>query len=461
MARANQRLAGSVVGLGEALIQRQTQREVSKLNAEFAKAQAELTVEWKETLRKADPNDPSTADNFRREKVQRRLDELKGLAKTREAKDYYTRLSSGLGANFLEATEAGMDHLSEVAAVQSFQTVKNQMSDAMSADPLSFEATLPTVNTMIEGYVQSYGLSRENALKLATETREDLAFSAARGRIDLDPVNGRAFVEAGGYSEYLSPAQKAQLLNYADGLKSSQDAAFKRAREEASTSAQVDWMQKIGTADFDFKAMTNDPRLAHDPDAMRALASAARAADEGAAGSTAMKDFNFQNDLGAVLRGEITDSRYILTQVANGRYDMSRANSILGVLTGNKTPEGELRNAAFSRFEKIASDKLVKGNPLAGKTDPLGRTRWAQFMMGLQQREEQRRSTGKAGLDDPAVFQQELKLLESYTPAGGDYIDEKRAQAAGMRLRTSAPTIDVPAAKFKSIEEYEASLRGE
>ena len=68
VARANQDLARSVTGLGEALIQRQTQREVSKLNAEFAKAQAELTVEWQETLRTADPTDPEVANRFRQER---------------------------------------------------------------------------------------------------------------------------------------------------------------------------------------------------------------------------------------------------------------------------------------------------------------------------------------------------------------------------------------------------------
>ena len=64
-ARANQDLARSITGLGEALIQRQTRREITQRNAEYAKAQAELTVQWQETLRTADPNDPEVANRFR------------------------------------------------------------------------------------------------------------------------------------------------------------------------------------------------------------------------------------------------------------------------------------------------------------------------------------------------------------------------------------------------------------
>lgn len=243
-ARAQQDLAQSVVGLGAALQQRQTQREVSRLNAEFAKAQAELTVDWQETLRTADPNDLETAERFRNEKVKTRLDQIGELAETREGKDYFSRLSAGLGANFLVTTESGMAGLAEVAAVQSFETVKNQMADAAGADPLSFDTNVASTKMMINGFVSAHNLSREAALKLESEAISEVAFAAGMGRITANIAEGRAFVEAGGYSEFLDTSKKAQLISYANSLEASQRAAAERAKQELADATSVSFVRR-------------------------------------------------------------------------------------------------------------------------------------------------------------------------------------------------------------------------
>lgn len=446
VARANQELARSVTGLGEALIQRQTRREISQLNAEMAKAQAELTVEWQETLRTADPNDPEVANRFRSERVQSRLNELSGIAKSREAKDYFTRLSAGLGADFLVRTEAGMSHLEEVAAVQSFETMKNQLVDSISADPLSFDMTLQTVDTMVEGYVQSFNLSREAALKLTTETKQDLAFSAARGRIDNNINEGRAFVDSGGYSEFLSPQQKAQLLNYADSLEASEIAAAKRAKEEMDRAAQLDWMQRISDGTYSFKELTRDPRL--DADSMRALDSAARAQAEGTGANNKMKDYNAQRDMQLALAGEITRMQ-VIQNMARGDYDQSRANVVLDIVDGNATPEGQQRNAAFADFEKTAAATLIKENPYTGQTDPRGRARYAEFMAEVRRLDAQARDRG-----EPFDTDKWLARLESIRPPAGQLIEER---LEGVSFEFG---IDGGKPKFNSIEEYEASKGG-
>jgi hypothetical protein len=241
--------------LGGALQQRQSQREVSALNAEFAKAQAELTVEWNETLRTADPNDPDVAERFRSERVKSRLDAIGETAKSREGRDYFTRLSAGLGANFLVSTENGMAQLSEVAAVQSFETVKNQFGDALLADPMSLDQVNGLADMTLEGYVQRFGLSRENALKMQTELKQSNAETAAYGRIDRNPEEAKAFVQAGGYSEFLDGAKTAQLLRYADSVQEGRIAAEKRRRQEVADARAVELVNSVvrddGSIDLD------------------------------------------------------------------------------------------------------------------------------------------------------------------------------------------------------------------
>lgn len=280
LARGLQDVGSGLTQVGEVLQQRQVQREISTLNASFATAQAELTVAWQETLRTADPSDPDTADRFRQQQVQSRLEALGEQANSREARAHYERLSAGLGASFLVSTEAGMANLAEVAAVQSFDQFKNQFSDALSADPLAFETTLPLMKAGIEGYVQSHGLSREAALTLESEAVGDAAMAAAFGRIDADPKSGRAFVEAGGFSEHIDAQQKARLVSYANSQEAAREAARQRAIDERAKVASSTYLSAVVSPDGSVNPaavpaalgqIARDPRYLGNPAEQRAL----------------------------------------------------------------------------------------------------------------------------------------------------------------------------------------------
>lgn len=454
--RALQGAGQDIERLGGLIEQRQTQAEINKLNAEFAKAQAELTVDWQETLRTADPNDPNVANDWRNNVLKARVDSLGSLAKTREAKAQYERMAAGLNGTFLVSTEAGRVHLAETAAVESFTSTINQMSDAVSADPTSFESSLAGLDIATEGYVRAYGLSREQALKMGSDARADLAFAAARGGIDKNPELGRQEVEAGRYSEYITPQQKAQLLNYADGVEASRMAAQKRALEQADQKAQVDWMRSISDGSFDYAQMVRDDRL--QPESMRALAGAFRAAQDGAGGKEGMQDYNFQQDFQAALNGDITDTRAILNRVGAGAYPMSRANEIIDVIQGNATPEGQARAQVLSNFEKTAAARFVSEDPMIGYTDPEGRASLTRFMLGVNADLRKRREQGLPGLEDPTVLNSYLDRLEQYAPSPAEvlqrrmdaaqrFADEEKARRSGKRATP----------KYQSIQEYEAS----
>lgn len=278
-AAANAQLADKAVQFGAALEQRRTQREISQMNAEFAKAQAELTVQWQETLRTADPNDPEVASRFRNEVVQPRIESLQDFANTSEGKAYYQRASAGLGAGFLVTTEAGQASLEETAAVQNWEVSLNQMGDAVAADPASFDSTLAMIDIQVEGLVQANGLSREKALVLQTEARTQTALNAATGLIRQNPEQAKVMIESGLYSEYISGSQKNTLLGMADTQLRAQEAARKAALEEAAERSQVAIMKAAINEDGSINAaalpglqgeILRDPTLAQDPAALRA-----------------------------------------------------------------------------------------------------------------------------------------------------------------------------------------------
>lgn len=268
------------VQIGQKLEERQTQREISKLNAEFAKAQAELTVGWQETLRTADPNDPDVAERFRNDTVAPRVEALRDFAKTRESKAYYDRAAAGLGAGFLVTTSAGQANLREVAAVQNWNTMLNQMGDAVTADPLSFDSTLTMVDIQLDGLIQAEGLSSEKGEVLKTNARSTLAVGAAMGLIDKNPTIGREAVESGEYSEYIDAKDKQQLLNYADTQQRALEAAEEKRRKRIAGQAQVGYMKEAIAVDGTVNVesipalqgrIVRDPALQQDPESLRAM----------------------------------------------------------------------------------------------------------------------------------------------------------------------------------------------
>lgn len=283
VARAKGEFAEAVqrggVQVGQALRQRQSQREISRLNAEFAKSQAALTVEWQETLRTADPNDEAVAETFRENVVKPRIEAMREFANTRESRAYFDRAAAGLGAGFLTTTEAGQRSLRETAAVQNFDTMLNQMGDAVTLDPLSFEHVEGMVDLQLEGLIQSEGLSREKALVLKSQAQTNLAFGAAQGLIQQDPEMGREAVETGRFSEFIDAQQKQRLLAFADSQEAAQEAAVKKAREEAARVAQVEVMREAVNDDGTINAedlprlqgqLLRNPNLTNDPASLRA-----------------------------------------------------------------------------------------------------------------------------------------------------------------------------------------------
>lgn len=305
--RALEGLGQDVSRIGDAITRREQQRDVSRLTAEFARTQAELAVEWDEALRTADPNDPELADRFRRERLQTRLADLRNLANTDAGRQYFTTASAGLEATFLKATEAGQAGLAEVAAVRDWQTISNRLGDSVVAAPGTFPDAIAMGRLHIEGLIAANGLSREQALRLEADLSSTLAFAAARGSIERDPVGGREAVDLGEYAEFLTPEQKTRLLDYADGQVSAREAARRKALDELAKRTTTEYLQAAvdpsGRINAEalpqlIGAAVRDDRLSADPDTQRTMFNLLRSlADSEGSGAAVRTDSATFDDL--------------------------------------------------------------------------------------------------------------------------------------------------------------------
>jgi len=481
--RALQGLGESVQRAGQVVTQRQTQRELSSLNAEIAKAQAELTVEWQETLRTADPNDDQLATNFNA-KVKQRLDSIGQKATTREARDYFTRAAAGLSGNFIVTTNAGMANLAEVKAVSDFETTLNSMTDAVSADPLSFDTTLPMLDIMADGFQQAGGLSTETRLKLVNDQKRALARAAARGLIDQNPAVARELIGAGSYSEYLTGDDKASLINYADGAIAAQEAARRKALEDAASQATTEYLRgavnpdgSIATQNLPalLSGIARDPRLATGPgsDQQRAIFNMIRglAETEGSGASVRTDPAVFRSLWdGAALPpgspGRPTRAQ-VLNRVGSG-LKITDAENILKRLDNGFTPEGEMQNTFSKQLEKAARATLATQRDVS-IPDPEGERSFAEFQSWALAEERRLLDSG-------------VPTAEIYAPDGPLYAninrfqrdprtDEARArrraysrgQAATIppRAPVAPPEAALPPEGRRTAADAEKFLRGE
>ena len=444
VARANAEIGEAGVRLGAAIQERQTQKEISRMSAEFAKRQAELTNEWQERLRTAQPDEiDDVASEFMQNRVQATVEELRSIANTGESQRFFERAAAGFGATFTTTTAAGARQLAETQAVADFETSLNQFGDALTADPSTFESTLATADILTEGLVQSNGLDRARAIRLQSEARNSLAMAAARGRIDADAAAGREAVEAGTYSEFISGQEKQQLLRYADAAERAQSAARKQALQQAADERASQYLAQAVSADGKVNAqllpqlvgsVVRDPALAGDPAQQRTVFNMLRTlADDEDNGRTQRTDpalFDALNDRVLLPRGSAgrPTRDEIYSQVGSG-LKVSDANYLISRLDGAGSPAEDAFNLQQRTAFRAALTVITgKGNADLIE-DPVAALNYASFVNFANAEVQRLKDAGESPTD---IFAPDGPIL-------GRVLEFKREISVAEQVRALNP----------------------
>lgn len=388
--RALGQLGGAITDAGRVIQQRQAQRDVSRLNVELTKAQAELTVEWQERLRTADPNDDNLAADFLRDRVQARLSDIEGSVNTAEGREHFARLSAGVSAGFFTTAHAGQASLAETSAVLEFQQVQNQLTDAVSTDPMAFESSLAALELSADGLQAVNGLSSEARLKLTAPAQRDLALTAARGVIDRDPALGQELVESGTFSQYLDAGDKLSLINYSRSVVSAQEAAARAEEEKQASLATTEYLRAAVGPDGAINQsaipsligqLVRDPRLASaaGADQGRTIFNLLDGLASRGDGEKSVGVFQGLWDRAGLPPGspERPTAQEVLAQVGPG-LRLSDAQDIIKRLDDGFTPQGRIRVALTDQLFKAAREQL-SNRAGAGLPDPEGELAFSDF----------------------------------------------------------------------------------
>ena len=233
-------------GIGE-VEKHVAQSETSKLMADFATAQAELTTQWRDTAAKADPNDHDVADRFMQEVVAPRLEKMGEGLDTEQGQAMYARAAAGLHADLFQKTAADQSSLAGVAAITNLDTVTNQLSTTVRNDPAGFKSAIAMSNLTIEGLVQNEQLPRDKALELGQKIRAQIAQSAFIGMADQNPDAAKAALANGDFNDYIDGTIAKTLDSYADQRKNAQN-ADQRAADAALRKQQKDQADAVSSA---------------------------------------------------------------------------------------------------------------------------------------------------------------------------------------------------------------------
>lgn len=397
---ATRRLAESVRSVGDVVNKRAEQSEVSTLNAQMAEVQERYTKKWRETLKTAEPGDPTLAQTFMEDfekEVQPLGDEYSTSAGRAQFQNSYARLH----LHFASTADAGQAELAGVKARNDYETTVSGLSSSLLNDPSSFSLSLENHNNAVDNLVNSGLLPRFEADKLKQEGSRTLAKSTVRGWIDLDAKSAEQEINSGRWDQFLDGDLKRQLLGEAkQGIRA---AEVEEERRKAEAKARLEEQQTI-TQNKLLEKLTKNQLTADD-----ILKS--NLDPFGSGGKSQFLNMIQENLSGGVRKDPATMSElYRRIHLDDGdpqkivdEKDLYPYFSKLGTdgmqalrneIQGKGTQEGRIEGELKSQLLKIAEQKLVK--PSWGGYDAGGRENYIRYMDFINQELLRQKKAGKS-----------------------------------------------------------------
>lgn len=214
-----------------------THRDISAGAANGTAIVANANTQWNEIAKKADPNDPSTAQKFLTETLEPALDKFKEGFTTERSQQWAEQFTDQYRKHMFEKTAADMSSLAGIAIQQNVHSTVNQLSSAAASDPSSLDFALKTIDHAIGGMTSTnQNLDAETSAKvnsqLTQQAKESVVKAAVSGmitknpNIDLDAIQQK-------YGEYIK----------GDEMKMFQKAAQAQAKSDFLTQKSIESYQ--------------------------------------------------------------------------------------------------------------------------------------------------------------------------------------------------------------------------
>lgn len=213
VSQAGAKIGAGLAAAGAAAVQYESHREISAGAAHGAQLLANLTDDWNDTAKNADPNDPSVAAKWREEKLEPALKKFQGGFNTEQSQQWSEHYTEQVRNHLFQKTTADMSSLAAQAAENNIHTVANTYSNTAINDPSAVPFLLDSVDHQIGGLVDSSpNIKGAEAAKLklavAEKTKEAIVKAGVYGAI-LNSKDPEAVAAAWSqkYPQYINGAE--------------------------------------------------------------------------------------------------------------------------------------------------------------------------------------------------------------------------------------------------------------
>lgn len=402
------RIMGQVGQIGRQLERRAEQAEVSDLNAKMSKSFADFSTQWQEALRTATPGDPEIVTRFMKD-FDDHMGKIQENIGTRAGELYFKKSSASLRSQFLRTTMAGQAELAGAKAKQDYKSSLSNRASGLLNDPSSFGQTLADQSEAIDLLVESHGLSTTQANAFKMESQTELAKSAIRGWIDLDPELAKDQLEKGEWDKYIGGDLKHQLFREAEQTIRAKETELERQRREQER--LLDEKQKLTQNELLTKLSKNqltiqdvlasdlDPFGSGSKEQFIGMLKSANKANERIKTNpdTYMElwdRIHLPDDDPKKLRDENE-----LNQFFGRGLTLENINALRGEIQGKKTIQGDIEGDLKKGLIDIAKGRLTKSNPLTGIRDPIGDEQLQKYMSFFLTEYSEQRKKGKTALE--------------------------------------------------------------
>jgi hypothetical protein len=207
-------IGGSIGTLGQQAEKYMAHREISQGAAAFAGLQANLTDQWNETAKNADPNDPTVAKKFQAG-LEDQFDKYLDSFSTEEGQRWAEAHIDNLREHLFTKTSADMSTLAGIAVKTNYEKTVNTLSSTAASDPSSLPFQLKTAESTISGMADSSpNLDTATAASVKSEllqkAKENIIKSAVSGMIQKNPNVDLDAIQKQ-YGEYINGAELKQF----------------------------------------------------------------------------------------------------------------------------------------------------------------------------------------------------------------------------------------------------------
>ena len=387
------------------VVQKNVERsEISDVNAKLAKAQADWTVEWNETLKTADPGDKTFASRFN-EGLQEKLEAVREGITTRAAEQHFEQGSARLQAHFTETTYQGQSTLAGIKSKEDYISARGYREATLVNDPSSFQKILQDEDSDVESRIAT-GLDRRVAESLRGDAKIRYAKAALNGWSKLNPEYSKELINSGKFDQYLDGDAKIQMLGHADQeisarftketrMRAEQERIKKDQQEEFQTSIYTD-IVRGNTNDIENRILDNP--VMEFAQKKQMIDIVRRNATEKIRTEPAVF-LNLLNRIHAPDddKKKLNDEAELIQYVGNG-ITVENLNFLRGEMQGKKTTAGKIESDLKANFLKAAEAKLVKKDAL-GTVDPVGQQNYTNYIADFYQKFEAAKKAGKDPYD--------------------------------------------------------------